>query len=92
MSCAATILTNLCDMDVELGPTIVIIAVALATEYFRLVSLAPIDLLSGICHRLKGNRREYEVEYNRRHPPAHNMVSCRSRAMHFGHAPDCGGL
>ncbi|KAF7782424.1 hypothetical protein Agabi119p4_1800 [Agaricus bisporus var. burnettii] len=55
VSCAATILTTLCDTDVELGPTIMIIAVALATEYFRSVSLAPTDLLLGICHRLKGN-------------------------------------
>lgn len=92
MSCAATILTILCDVDAELGPTIVIIAVALATEYFRLVSLAPSDLLSGICHRLKGNRCEYEVEYSKSYSPAYNMFSCCSRAMHFGNAPDCGNL
>ncbi|KAF9445900.1 ARM repeat-containing protein [Macrolepiota fuliginosa MF-IS2] len=55
ISCVATMLTILCDTDAELGSTMVIVLVALATEYSRLVSLSPTNLLSGICHRLKGN-------------------------------------
>ncbi|KXN90161.1 AP-4 complex subunit epsilon [Leucoagaricus sp. SymC.cos] len=54
LACAATMLTSLCDMDAEFGPTMMIILAALATEYSRLVSLSPLELLSGICHRLKG--------------------------------------
>lgn len=60
--CAATMLTILCDTDAGFGPTMVIILVALATEYSRLVSLSPADLLTGICHRLKGNLCAYTKE------------------------------
>lgn len=57
--CAATLLTILCDTDAEFGSTMIIILAALATEYSRVVALAPVQLLLGICHRLKGILRAY---------------------------------
>lgn len=55
VACAATMLAILCDKDVVIGPTMTIILATLATEYSRLVSFPPVELLSGICHRLTRN-------------------------------------
>ncbi|KAJ3565906.1 hypothetical protein NP233_g7346 [Leucocoprinus birnbaumii] len=55
VACAATMLAILCDQDAQIGPTMTVILAALATEYSRLVSFPPVELLSGICHWLTRN-------------------------------------
>ena len=52
-------LATLCDKDMEIGPTMTIVLAALTTEYSHLVSLSPVQLLSGICHRLSRYQRKY---------------------------------
>jgi len=57
--CATAMLATLCDKDMEIGPTMTIVLAALTTEYSHLVSLSPVQLLSGICHRLSRYQRKY---------------------------------
>ena len=59
MSCASHFIDTLVDPDVFLGPTALVIATALATEFSASFSTRAPAILSGLTARLKTCPREY---------------------------------
>lgn len=52
-SCVNRFIANVVDQDAPLGPTAMVIATALMTEYLESVTIPPEQLLSALATRLK---------------------------------------
>lgn len=52
VTCAASIITSIVELEIPFGPTFMVIASAFASEYCGQVSIPPVDILRGLATRL----------------------------------------
>lgn len=58
IGCSTTLVASLTDPNIRLGPTLMVIISAFASEYCGRLSIPPIDVLRGLAGRLSSYTRK----------------------------------
>lgn len=85
-SCATHVTTVLSEPEVHLGPTALIIATALATEFSGSVPTSPLEVLSGLAARIRVCPGQFALLSLR--SPLTVSCSYRAGALYYSYAAD----